>query len=72
MTSDRGRSFATVGAVYVAALFAAIATGALLGSDSPVLTVFAADLVATLVIFGASLWLANSSMYDAYWSAAPP
>lgn len=72
MTSDRVRSFAIVAAAYAAALFAAIATGALLGSDSPVLTVFAADLVATLVIFGASLWLANSSMYDAYWSAAPP
>ncbi len=66
------RSFAIVGAAYAAALVAAIATGALLGSDSPVLTVLAADLVATLVIFGASLWLANSSMYDAYWSAAPP
>jgi len=72
VTSDRVRSFATVGAAYAAALGAAIATGALLGSDSPVLTVLAADLVATLVIFGASLWLANSSMYDAYWSAAPP
>lgn len=72
MTSDRVRSFATVGVAYAAALFAAIATGALLGSDSPVLTVFAADLVATLVVFGASFWLANSSMYDAYWSAAPP
>ena len=66
------RSFAIVGAAYAAALFAAIATGAVLGSDSPVLTVFAADLVATLVIFGSSVWLANSSMYDAYWSAAPP
>ena len=72
MASDRARSFATVGAAYIAALGAAIATGAMLGSDSPVLTVLVADLAATLVIFGFSMALANSSMYDAYWSAVPP
>jgi steroid 5-alpha reductase family enzyme len=31
-----------------------------------------ADLIATLVIFGFSLRLRNSSFYDAYWSVIPP
>ncbi len=72
MTSDRARSFAIIGAAYLVALGAAIVTGALLGSDSPVFTVLVADLVATLVIFVFSMALANSSLYDAYWSAVPP
>lgn len=31
-----------------------------------------ADLIATLVIFGASRLYGNSSFYDAYWSVIPP
>ncbi len=31
-----------------------------------------ADLIATLVIFGASRWHHNSSFYDAWWSVGPP
>ena len=72
MDSGRVRSFAIVGAAYAVALGAAIATSALLGSDSAVLTVFVADLVATFVVFGFSMAFANSSMYDAYWSVVPP
>jgi steroid 5-alpha reductase family enzyme len=72
MDSDRVRSFAIVGGAYAMALVGAIATGEIVGSDSPVLTVFAADLFATLVIFGFSQAFANSSMYDAYWSVVPP
>ena len=33
---------------------------------------FAADLVATVVIFGFSRAFRNSSMYDPYWSVIPP
>src|SRR5579859_5352196 len=33
---------------------------------------FAADVVATLVIFGFCLRYRNSSFYDAYWSVIPP
>lgn len=33
---------------------------------------FAADMVATLVIFGFSRAFRNSSFYDAYWSVIPP
>ena len=31
-----------------------------------------ADLIATVVVFGASRWHHNSSFYDAYWSVLPP
>jgi steroid 5-alpha reductase family enzyme len=33
---------------------------------------FAADVAATIVIFGFSLQFRNSSFYDAYWSVIPP
>src|SRR4051812_22672290 len=39
---------------------------------SPIWALAAADGVATLVIFAFSLALNNSSMYDLYWSVAPP
>ena len=38
----------------------------------PLISALLADLLATLVIFGASMLLANSSLYDPYWSVAPP
>ena len=38
----------------------------------PVWIALAADVVATLVVFGFSVAFDNSSMYDPYWSVAPP
>jgi steroid 5-alpha reductase family enzyme len=57
---------------YLLALAAAVAVGAMLpaGSD-PMWIALVADVVATLVVFGFSVWLDNSSMYDPYWSVAP-
>lgn len=40
--------------------------------DTVLLRALAADIVATLVIFGFSSAFANASFYDAYWSVAPP
>lgn len=34
--------------------------------------VFIADVVATIIIFIFSIFFSNSSVYDAYWSVAPP
>jgi steroid 5-alpha reductase family enzyme len=66
------RDRAIMALVYVAAFVA----GALVLMDlsdevHPLLAMFGADLIATLVIFVTSLVLNNSSMYDPYWSAAP-
>ena len=40
--------------------------------EPPIATAAAADLAATLAIFGFSFAFRNSSFYDAYWSVAPP
>lgn len=57
---------------YVAALLAAVAVGSWLPAGvHPLWVALIADVVATLVVFGFSVWLDNSSMYDPYWSVAP-
>ena len=59
-------------ACYVVAGAAALGTALLLRHHHPITVAFVADLVATLVIFLLSMVLANSSLYDPYWSVAPP
>jgi len=66
------RSFGVVVLTYLAALAGAIATAAIMPPGSPIPTVFVADCAATLVVFAASMGFANSSLYDPYWSVAPP
>jgi steroid 5-alpha reductase family enzyme len=61
-----------VAGVYLVALAVALGAGALVGTGSPLLTVLAADVAATIVVFVASRATDNTSMYDAYWSAVPP
>lgn len=70
--SPRARGYWTQLGAYVVALavaagvaFAARGLGALWAAA-------AADVAATLVVFGFSVALSNSSMYDPYWSVAPP
>ncbi|MEM7137036.1 MAG: DUF1295 domain-containing protein [Myxococcota bacterium] len=69
---SRQASFGWVAGGYLAAFAVAWVTVLLVPDDWSVLwTVFAADVAATLVIFGFSRGLRCSSMYDAYWSVAP-
>jgi len=68
----RGASFGVVVIAYVVATLVAVGAGALVGTDTPLLTIAVADLAATLVIFVWSRVVNNSSMYDAYWSVVPP
>ncbi|HOO72634.1 MAG TPA: DUF1295 domain-containing protein [Spirochaetota bacterium] len=58
--------------VYFAAGAAALFTGLNLGSDNAILAAFAADSAATAVVFMFSVIFDNSSLYDPYWSVAPP
>ncbi len=53
------------------ALAAGYATLLLAPIEDPLLRTFAADAVATVVIFGFSAAYDNSSFYDAYWSVVP-
>jgi steroid 5-alpha reductase family enzyme len=57
---------------YLVAAGAVYLAGKWVAGWHPLLVVAAADLVGTLVIFGFSVLHDNSSVYDAYWSVAPP
>jgi steroid 5-alpha reductase family enzyme len=67
----RARSLAVVTAAYLVAGAAAWLTVALL-DGAPLLEALIADVVATVVIWALSELLANASLYDPYWSVAPP
>jgi steroid 5-alpha reductase family enzyme len=67
----RSGALAVVAAGYLVAGLAAWAAWAALPGPGP-LHAFRADVAATAVVFLASMALANSSLYDPYWSVAPP
>ncbi|HVP27564.1 MAG TPA: DUF1295 domain-containing protein [Myxococcota bacterium] len=71
-TGSRARAFLLVTVVYVAALAAALVAGRGVSGRHPITVAAAADVVATLVVFAASRTFSNSSLYDPYWSVAPP
>jgi len=60
-----------VALAYAAALAVALAVGWALRDHHPIFVAGAADLVATVVVFGFSVKYNNSSLYDPYWSVAP-
>ena len=67
----RARGLIAQALAYAAALLAGAAVLSLLGGESLV-AMAAADVAATAVVFAFSLALSNSSLYDPYWSVAPP
>lgn len=69
---SRPAAFAIVAIAYSAAILVALAVVVLLQDSHPLVAFFWADIAATVVIFAASMLLANSSLYDPYWSVAPP
>jgi steroid 5-alpha reductase family enzyme len=69
---DRVDSFGLVVLAYLVALVVALATGVLVPLGHGVWRVLVADVAATLVVFGFSIRLGNGSVYDPYWSVAPP
>jgi len=71
LNPDRVVGFSAVAVTYLAAGLAGVATWLWL-RDAPIMAVLTADLVATLVVFGASRFTGNSSLYDPYWSVVPP
>jgi steroid 5-alpha reductase family enzyme len=69
---ERRRGLTVVFFAYLSAALAAWALVRWLPADlHPLWVMTAADVSATLVVFGWSVAQDNSSMYDAYWSAAP-
>ena len=58
--------------VYALAVAAAAVAVMLLGAQTPILTALAACVAATIAIFVFACWTGNASVYDPYWSVAPP
>jgi steroid 5-alpha reductase family enzyme len=67
----KSRSLLICLAAYCAGALAGAAVCRLSSGLSPVWAAGFADLTATLVVFGFSVGLDNSSVYDPYWSVAP-
>jgi steroid 5-alpha reductase family enzyme len=70
--ASRATGFAVAGATYLIAGGVAWAVSRALGNHHPLTVAFWADIAATLVVFLASTAVGNSSLYDPYWSVAPP
>jgi len=69
---SRSAAFGVVTACYAVAGVGALIAGLLLRAHHPITVAFVADVVATVIIFALSVVLANASLYDPYWSVAPP
>jgi steroid 5-alpha reductase family enzyme len=69
--AERRRGFAWIAAAYLAAFLSAVAVAWDLRGRDVLWTAAAADLAATVVVFGFSVALENSSVYDPYRSVAP-
>jgi steroid 5-alpha reductase family enzyme len=57
---------------YGVAIAVAVGVGWLVRAQHPIVIALVADVAATLVVFGFSRRFDNSSLYDPYWSVAPP
>jgi steroid 5-alpha reductase family enzyme len=68
---NKNEALVRVFAAYVVALFAG-GCSLLLLDYGPLLDIFIADVVATVVIFLFSRTYNNCSVYDAYWTVIPP
>lgn len=68
----RPAALALVTVVYVLAGLAGWAVAIALGGWAPIPRTLAADVVATLVVFAAAQLVRNASLYDPFWSVAPP
>jgi steroid 5-alpha reductase family enzyme len=64
--------FLIVLGAYLAAGAAAALTAVATAGGHPILTTLWADIVATVVVFAVSMAVRNASVYDPYWSVAPP
>jgi steroid 5-alpha reductase family enzyme len=70
-TASRPVAFAIVTATYGLAAAVAVVVAAALGGH-PLVRTLIADVAATVVVFAISTVVDNASLYDPYWSVAPP
>ncbi|HEX5198971.1 MAG TPA: DUF1295 domain-containing protein [Actinoplanes sp.] len=70
--NDRRAGFAVVLGAYAVAGAVACAVAATMTSAHPLVGTLVADVAATVVVFAVSVLVRNASLYDPYWSVAPP
>jgi hypothetical protein len=70
--APRRTAFAAVAVAYALAGVAAWGAVAALSGWGALARTPAADVAATMVVFAASTLARNASLYDPYWSVAPP
>ncbi len=70
--TGRGGAFAWIVVAYAVALAVALLVGSGILPGHPIWAAAGADVAATVVVFGFSLFFSNSSFYDPYWSVAVP
>jgi steroid 5-alpha reductase family enzyme len=71
-TNSKITSSAIIAITYLAVFIAIYLLFPVLHFSHSMINVFVADVVATVLIFAVSVMFKNSSVYDAYWSVAPP
>jgi steroid 5-alpha reductase family enzyme len=71
-TNSKIASSAIIGITYLLVFFVVYFIFPALPFSQSMINVFIADVVATVLVFGVSVMFNNSSVYDAYWSVAPP
>ena len=70
--NERARAYLMLLLVYGVAVAVGAGVYVALSGVSELWRAAAADAAATLAVFAFSVGVRNSSMYDPYWSAAPP
>jgi len=71
-TGSKIASSAIIGITYLSVFFVVYFVFPALPFSQSMVNVFVADVVATVLIFAVSVMFNNSSVYDPYWSVAPP
>lgn len=72
LKSSRSLSFIVITVIYILALAVGILVFIAMDDIGMLLRLFAADFAATVAVWMAGVLFSNSSIYDPYWSVAPP
>ena len=71
--NQKARGIVVIGLIYlIVTLLGVLVFRLLKGAMSEMLALFLADVVATVAVWGFGLFYKNVSVYDPYWSVAPP
>ena len=69
----KAKSIVVIGLIYLMAFVVGVLVFRMLNTErSELLALFLSDVVATVIVWGFGLLFKNVSVYDPYWSVAPP